>query len=632
MKKTILLLLYIPTFVLAQTRNDKVRELNRLVQFMNEVQFWDNSFYFDISSEFCDNLCTNYLLKNEAVFSFDAKEFSIVEELELYNDAQKTTVKLSDISKQVKIDSKGMGRGSVRYLHSKWAILDEIKNEKIILSTPILITLNNYMKIGDEVVANRLEMTEYIIHERTKDTKLKKAYQLAAKTGITLKKHRNASMKLYNAIKNEYEVKYLTLPNIQGTILKAAEEMNKIILLKDEFHNYLYSHNKPDESFYRNKIKKQGEASLAKESVYFTNSYAYKSIPNSRTEVEKKYFRLYTYGDHIPYKKYSDFYKGNILKYDGSYGMSSSNLSFGAQDTIRHQYNYLVREYNEAIRDYNSFIAFAGGEKNRKIIAENNIFAGLLDTSENVLLNKPSILNEFTCPCAPKLVQDTITKTALFLDIELAIKRNEKEIVSNEPQTQQPTIDIDTKSEDQKRINKALPHHLVYLLDTSNSMNVGDKMSLVKSNAKYLLGLQRKTDKISLLIFADKTSVLLENKSCNLKEEIEQTIDNLKAKGGTNINQGIEYAIQIASQNKLPEGKNKILLYTDGAFSISQKSEQLLLTLQEAQINFSIVYLGNSFSKGNAKNFESLCERAKIKFYNINKTNLKEILMKEATE
>jgi von Willebrand factor type A domain len=584
-KKNILLLVLCPTFLLAQTRNDKVHELNTIVDFMSVYDDLNVEYLRDVMHlarafyECKDEVNDNYFSSSRT----QARKNFIISYTGFEEDLKFKEVQPND-GKSLRIYQSEI----IPFLKAREKVKLLLGKKKFISNYGIESNLNTYLKTIDSLLYYHKQLDNYVLDKTYKtDEKFKVGKQILRFSEQYYNDLLQNSDALFASIKNYY-TKELPLNATLAALQNGQKELLLTIDLLDEWKTKLLAGDNTQNDFFDQKIRSLNVIGLSKVDAFFTKTYGAQYSMSNGWFVQTRYIAFY------------QKMEGTIFHYANQ---QQGNIPY--LDPIKQTYNTFSLSYNHMIESYNHFIQLADG----KTMKEESDGESPMKYNNNA-----NIMLKYAC--LPRLFGYVETENT--------------DVVK--PQTQKTNFDIATQAKDQNRINKALPHHLVYLLDTSNSMNIDDKMALVKSNAKYLLGLQRETDKLSILIFADKTKVLLENKSCNLKEEIGQTIDNLKAKGGTNIDQGIEYAIQMATQNKLQEGKNKILLFTDGAFSISLKTEQLLLALQSQQINFSIVYLGNAMTKGNTKNFESLCERTKITYYDINKTNLKEILIKEATE
>ncbi len=146
----------------------------------------------------------------------------------------------------------------------------------------------------------------------------------------------------------------------------------------------------------------------------------------------------------------------------------------------------------------------------------------------------------------------------------------------------------------------ALPNaNLVFLVDVSGSMNSPRKIGLLKQSLKLITQKIRAEDKISIVVYAGASGVVLEGKSGNDKAEIMREIDRFQAGGSTNGAAGISLAYQLAQTHYIKGGINRVLLATDGDFNVGTVSFDALIDMVESrrQSGISLTTLG--FGQGN---------------------------------
>ena len=119
-----------------------------------------------------------------------------------------------------------------------------------------------------------------------------------------------------------------------------------------------------------------------------------------------------------------------------------------------------------------------------------------------------------------------------------------------------------------RAVAELAPANLVFLVDVSGSMDRREGLPLVKSTLKLLVDQLRAKDRVSLVVYAGDSRVVLEPTSGREKAKIRTAIDQLTAGGSTAGASGIELAYQMAQQAFIPKGINRILLATDGDFNV----------------------------------------------------------------
>ncbi|MEO8454843.1 MAG: VWA domain-containing protein [Sphingomicrobium sp.] len=119
-------------------------------------------------------------------------------------------------------------------------------------------------------------------------------------------------------------------------------------------------------------------------------------------------------------------------------------------------------------------------------------------------------------------------------------------------------------------VNRATrPHaNLVFLIDTSGSMNEPNKLPLVKQSLELMLDELAPSDTVAIVTYAGYAGTALEPTRVSDKRKILGVIDQLGAGGGTAGAEGIRQAYALAEANLDPNGVNRVILTTDGDFNV----------------------------------------------------------------
>ena len=110
--------------------------------------------------------------------------------------------------------------------------------------------------------------------------------------------------------------------------------------------------------------------------------------------------------------------------------------------------------------------------------------------------------------------------------------------------------------------------NLVFLIDTSGSMNEPNKLPLVKQSLAMLLGQLGPEDRVSIVTYAGYAGTALEPTPASEKGKILAVIDGLGAGGSTAGAEGIRQAYALAERSLDPAGVNRVILATDGDFNV----------------------------------------------------------------
>ena len=123
------------------------------------------------------------------------------------------------------------------------------------------------------------------------------------------------------------------------------------------------------------------------------------------------------------------------------------------------------------------------------------------------------------------------------------------------------------------------PANLVFLIDTSGSMDQPDKLPLLKQAFAQLVPQLRAQDRVSIVVYAGSAGLVLAPTPGDRHGEILAALENLQAGGSTNGGQGIQLAYAMARQAYVKGGVNRVLLATDGDFNVGTVDQGALETL-----------------------------------------------------
>ncbi len=151
--------------------------------------------------------------------------------------------------------------------------------------------------------------------------------------------------------------------------------------------------------------------------------------------------------------------------------------------------------------------------------------------------------------------------------------------------------------------------NLVFLIDTSGSMQDADKLPLLVRSLGMLVENLRPQDRVALVTYAGAPGLVLDSTAD--KAAIRQALTQLDAGGSTNGGAGIELAYRVAERHFKKGGINRIVLCTDGDYNVGTTTEGALTRLieREREGGVSLTVLG--FGMGNLKDstMEKLADR-----------------------
>ena len=125
--------------------------------------------------------------------------------------------------------------------------------------------------------------------------------------------------------------------------------------------------------------------------------------------------------------------------------------------------------------------------------------------------------------------------------------------------------------------------NLVFLIDTSGSMERANKLPLLKRALNLLLEQLNEQDRVAVVAYAGSAGLVLDSTPATEKSEIMQSFARLQAGGSTNGGKGLQLAYQIARDHFIDGGTNRVLLCTDGDFNVGQTSNDQLVRMIEKE-------------------------------------------------
>jgi len=154
----------------------------------------------------------------------------------------------------------------------------------------------------------------------------------------------------------------------------------------------------------------------------------------------------------------------------------------------------------------------------------------------------------------------------------------------------------------EKMMNEEVPSsNIVFLIDVSGSMDYPNKLPLVIKAMRLLVSQLRAQDRVAIVVYAGSSGLVLPSTPGSQKERITSALDRLRAGGSTAGSAGLRLAYEIAEENFMKEGNNRIILATDGDFNVGPSSNAEMERLIETYRNKGIFISVAGFGMGNYK-------------------------------
>ncbi len=147
--------------------------------------------------------------------------------------------------------------------------------------------------------------------------------------------------------------------------------------------------------------------------------------------------------------------------------------------------------------------------------------------------------------------------------------------------------------------DKRPPLDLVFLIDTSGSMQDPDKLPLLKQSFRLLLSRLNADDRISIVTYAGSAGVVLDPTAAGERETILASLNRLEAGGSTAGQEGLQQAYGIAEKMSGDGRIGRIVLATDGDFNVGISDPEALKTYIADKRDSGVYLSVLGFGRGN---------------------------------
>lgn len=307
-----------------------------------------------------------------------------------------------------------------------------------------------------------------------------------------------------------------------------------------------------------------------------------------------------------PYSPYEDIGTNSLRMAE-----TASKIKKPTAASAPHPYETFYYFFNnELVYQYNKFSELAKAGV-LKTVSQPNVFAFLRSTPS---VRQQVIPEEIAQPGSkPDSISKPVARTRPVQSPKLAqqtrtVVRHDTVYVN---QVRTDTVYIDQKSQPDGTLSLAgfAPNNMVLLLDVSASMASPDKMPLLKRSIKSLLNVLRPEDQLSIVIYSGKARVVLKPTSGANVKEIAHVIDQLQSDGDTDADKGLQLAYKLANKHYIRAGNNRIILATDGEFSVSDDVYKLVSESSKDDVYLTIFTFGRS--EVNGRNLTKLAQSGK---------------------
>ena len=184
-------------------------------------------------------------------------------------------------------------------------------------------------------------------------------------------------------------------------------------------------------------------------------------------------------------------------------------------------------------------------------------------------------------------------------------------------------------------LNMIPPGNFVFLIDVSGSMDMPNRLPLLKAAFQMFVKNLRTIDTISIVIYGGTVGIWLQPTGGAEKEKIIKSIEELSASGDTPGEAAIMTAYSLARSTFKEGSSNRVILATDGDFNVGLTSEKALedLITKERQGGIYLTCLGVGMGNFKDSKLATLAKKGNGNYAYLDDANEAEkVLVKELTQ
>ena len=140
---------------------------------------------------------------------------------------------------------------------------------------------------------------------------------------------------------------------------------------------------------------------------------------------------------------------------------------------------------------------------------------------------------------------------------------------------------------------------LVFTIDVSGSMAREDRLGLVKRSLRLLVDELRADDKVAIVVYGDRGSVLLEATEGREEGKILQAVDSLRPGGSTYVEDGLKVAYGLAAEEVEPNRITRVMVLSDGVGNVGNTGPNSILSQIQDYVDKGVTLTTVGFGMGN---------------------------------
>jgi Ca-activated chloride channel homolog len=184
-------------------------------------------------------------------------------------------------------------------------------------------------------------------------------------------------------------------------------------------------------------------------------------------------------------------------------------------------------------------------------------------------------------------------------------------------------------------LDKIPAGNFVFLIDVSGSMDMPNRLPLLKEAFQLFVKNLRPIDKVSIITYGGIVGTWLAPTAGSEKETIISRLELLEAAGDTPGESAIEAAYKMARSTFIKGGNNRVILATDGDFNVGQITEKALdeLITRQRETGVFLTCLGVGMGNFKDSKLQTLAKRGNGNYAYLDDLHEAEkVLVQELTE
>ncbi|HEX2141265.1 MAG TPA: von Willebrand factor type A domain-containing protein, partial [Candidatus Limnocylindria bacterium] len=140
---------------------------------------------------------------------------------------------------------------------------------------------------------------------------------------------------------------------------------------------------------------------------------------------------------------------------------------------------------------------------------------------------------------------------------------------------------------------------LTFVIDVSGSMEMENRLELVKQSLRLLVTQLRLSDTVAIVVYGSDARVVLQPTPLSEVETVQAAIDALHPEGATNAEAGLVLGYQLARAAFRPGGVNRVILASDGVANVGNTGPDSILAQIRGEAAGGIQLATLGFGMGN---------------------------------